>query len=94
MSRKAINRSSLLVPRVPTVGNKQHTGKNKEAPKDLVASEALIQKEKGYDRGINGYQIEKDRNLIRGYLLQSAVPELIGQQRRENVKTEHPDDMN
>ena len=44
MSRKAINRSSLLVPRVPTVGNKQHTVKNKEAPKDLVASEAFIQK--------------------------------------------------
>jgi hypothetical protein len=25
-------------------------------------SETFIQKENGYDRGMNGYQIEKDRN--------------------------------
>ncbi len=63
MSRRAINLSSSVLARKPDFGDEQHADKDEEAPEDLVGSEGFIQKENGYDRGINGYQIEKDRNL-------------------------------
>ena len=63
MSWRAINFSSSVLARKPAVGDEQHADKYEETPEDLVESETFIQKENGYDRGINGYEIEKDRNL-------------------------------
>ena len=51
MSWRAINLSSSVLARKPAVGDEQHTGKYKEAPKNLVGSEGFIQKENGYGRG-------------------------------------------